>query len=68
MTTRYVAFITVPLSLGMMLVARPLILVIFGSKWEEAIPVLQAISIYSLMLSLAYNAGDVYKARRRPKC
>lgn len=67
MTMRYVALVTVPLSFGMMLVARPLILVVFGSKWVEAIPVLQAISIYSLMLSLAYNAGDVYKAQGRPE-
>jgi O-antigen/teichoic acid export membrane protein len=65
-TTRYVALVTVPLSLGMMLVAQPLILLVFGEKWQEAVPVLQAISIYSLMLSLAYNAGDVYKAQGRP--
>ncbi len=66
-TTRYVALVTVPLSLGMMLVARPLVLVVFSDKWIEAVPVLQAISIYSLMLSLAYNAGDVYKAQGRPE-
>ncbi len=66
-TTRYVALVTVPLSLGTLLVARPLILLVFGAKWEEAVPVLQAISIYSLMLSLAYNAGDAYKAQGRPE-
>jgi O-antigen/teichoic acid export membrane protein len=67
MTTRYVAFVTVPISLGMILVARPLILAVFGSKWGEAVPVLQAISVYSLMLSLAFNAGDFYKAQGRPE-
>jgi O-antigen/teichoic acid export membrane protein len=66
-TTRYVALVTVPLSLGMMLVARPLVLVVFSDKWIEAVPVLQAISVYSLMLSLAYNAGDAYKAQGRPE-
>lgn len=66
-TTRYVALITVPLSLGMLLVARPLILVVFGARWEEAVPVLQAIAIYAMMLSLAYNAGDAYKAQGHPE-
>jgi PST family polysaccharide transporter len=66
-TTRYVALVTVPLSLGMLLVAKPLILVTFSDKWIEAVPVLQAISVYSLMLSLAYNAGDAYKAQGRPE-
>lgn len=67
MTTRYVAFVTVPISLGMILVARPLVLTVFGQKWLEAVPVLQAISVYSLMLSLAFNAGDFYKAQGRPE-
>jgi O-antigen/teichoic acid export membrane protein len=61
-TARYVALITVPLGLGMALLARPFILAVFTDKWLEAIPVMQAISIYALVLSLGYNAGDVYKA------
>ncbi|HNT24286.1 MAG TPA: lipopolysaccharide biosynthesis protein [Anaerolineales bacterium] len=65
-TTRYVSLVTVPMGLGMALVARPLVLAFFTEKWIEAIPVMQAISIYSVMLSLAYNAGDVYKAQGRP--
>ncbi len=65
-TTRYVSLVTVPMGLGMALVARPLVLAFFTEKWVEAIPVMQAISIYSVMLSLAYNAGDVYKAQGRP--
>lgn len=61
-TARYVALITVPLGLGMALLARPFILAVFTDKWQDAIPVMQAISIYALVLSLGYNAGDVYKA------
>lgn len=65
-TARYVALITVPLGLGMALLAKPFILAVFTEKWIEAIPVMQAISIYALVLSLGYNAGDVYKARGVP--
>jgi O-antigen/teichoic acid export membrane protein len=66
LTTRYVALITVPLGLGIALLARPLVIATYTDKWLDAVPVMQAIAIYSIMLSLAYNAGDVYKAQGRP--
>jgi O-antigen/teichoic acid export membrane protein len=66
-TTRYVSLVTIPLSLGVMLIAQPLVMVVFGEKWNEAIPVLRAIAVYAMMLSLAYNAGDAYKAQGRPE-
>jgi O-antigen/teichoic acid export membrane protein len=65
-TAQYVALITVPVGLGMALLAKPFVLVLFGEKWIEVIPVMQAISIYTLLISLGYNAGDVYKAQGRP--
>ncbi|MCA9924242.1 MAG: lipopolysaccharide biosynthesis protein [Anaerolineales bacterium] len=66
MTMRYVSLVTVPLGLGMALVAEPFVLTFFTDKWAEAIPVMRAISIYALFFSLAYNAGSVYKAEGRP--
>ncbi len=64
--TRYLTLITVPLGVGVALVAEPLVLFVFTDKWADAIPVLRAISIYTLMISLSYNAGDIYKAEGRP--
>jgi O-antigen/teichoic acid export membrane protein len=63
---RYIALITIPLGLGLALVAQPMVLVLLTDKWIEAIPVLRAISIYSVLLSLGYSAGIVYKAQGRP--
>lgn len=65
-TARYVALVTVPIGLGMALLAEPFILALFGEKWLEAAPVLQGISLYALFISLGFNAGDVYKAQGRP--
>ena len=65
-TTRYVSMITVPIGLGLALVARPFVLVLFTDKWIDAVPVIQAISIYAMLQSLSYNAGDIYKAQGRP--
>ncbi|MDR3575819.1 MAG: lipopolysaccharide biosynthesis protein [Anaerolineaceae bacterium] len=63
---RYIALITIPLGLGLALVSKPMILALFTDKWIEAIPVLRAISIYAMLLSLGYSAGIVYKAQGRP--
>lgn len=67
LTTRYVSLVTLPLGIGLALVAKPFTLVVFTEKWQEAIPVLQALSVYSMLMSLAYNAGSAYKAEGRPQ-
>lgn len=67
MTTRYISLITVPMGLGLALVAKPFTEVVFSDKWVEAVPAIQGIAIYSMLLSLAYNAGGVYKASGRPQ-
>ena len=63
--SRYVALITVPLSLGIALVAEPFVLTLLSAKWIEVIPVMRLIAIYTLFLSLGFNVGDVYKARNQ---
>jgi len=63
MTMNYVALITVPIGLGLMLISKPFVLAVFTDKWIEAIPVMRAISLYALFLSLAYNASHAYKAQ-----
>ncbi len=66
-TTRINALIAVPLGVGLALVARPFVLTVFTDKWEEIVPVVQAISLYAVFLSLAFNAGSAYKAQGRPQ-
>ncbi|MGB0387046.1 MAG: lipopolysaccharide biosynthesis protein [Ardenticatenaceae bacterium] len=64
--TRYISLITIPLGLGMALVAEPFVLTVFTEKWLDAIPVMRAISIYALFTSLYYSAGDIYKVQGQP--
>jgi len=65
-TIRYIELISVPLCLGMFLVADPLIRVAFGSQWLEAIPVMRILTLFILVYSVGVNAGDVYKATGHP--
>ena len=67
MTTRYISLITVPLGLGLALVARPFTQIAFTDKWIEAVPAIQGIAVYAMLLSLSYNAGSAYKASGRPQ-
>lgn len=63
---RLVGIIVVPLGLGVALTADPFIRVFYGSKWEDAVPVMQVLALYMLVQSLSKPCGDVYKAMGRP--
>jgi lipopolysaccharide exporter len=64
-TTKYTAFITVAVGLGLSAIA-PEIVSIFGYKWEPAIPIARVLPLVAMTLTLAWNAGDVFKAIGRP--
>jgi PST family polysaccharide transporter len=63
---RWIALLTVPASLGLALVAEPLVVTIFGERWREAAPILQALALYTGLRALGAHAGDVLKATGRP--
>lgn len=64
-TLRYVSLVTIPVGSVIAALAGPFVLFIYGQEWVQAITVMQAITVYAVMLSLTYNAGDVYKAQGR---
>ncbi len=64
-TTRYVSLVTVPLGFGIMLVTEPFVLAFFTDKWVEAIPVMRLLALSSMIFSLSFHSGDVYKAQGR---
>lgn len=64
---QYVSLITVPMGIGIALMAEPIVLAFFTDKWIEAIPVIRAIAVYAMLLSLFRNAGSFYKAQGRPE-
>jgi O-antigen/teichoic acid export membrane protein len=65
-TLGYVFAITAPLSIGMALVAAPLVEALFGAKWLDAADVVPPIAIYTLLISVSFNVGDAFKALNRP--
>jgi O-antigen/teichoic acid export membrane protein len=65
-TMRYVELIIIPIALGMIITADPLIRIAFGEQWVEAVPIMQVLSTYALILSIGFHVGDIYKAIGRP--
>lgn len=65
-TTRYVSLITVPLGVGLALVARPFTLLVFTDKWIDLVPIIQALAIFSTINTLTYNIGTLFKAEGHP--
>ena len=63
---RLVELIAVPICLGLIIAAEPIVLVAFGDQWLDAIPVLRVLALYALVASVGYHVGDVYKAIGRP--
>jgi PST family polysaccharide transporter len=64
--TKYVQLLVTPICLGLIVAADPIIRLVFGLQWLEAIPLMQILSAYTLVLSIGYHVGDVYKAIGRP--
>jgi PST family polysaccharide transporter len=65
-TTRFTLMATLPMSVGLAIAADPIVRVMLGSEWLDAIPVLRLLAVFVLVASLLNADGDVYKAVGRP--
>ena len=64
---RYQSLYAVPVSAGLAVLAPPLIVVLFGSKWEEAGGVMSAVAVISGIVAIVFPLGDVFKAIGRQR-
>jgi O-antigen/teichoic acid export membrane protein len=65
-SVRIVELISVPICLGLLIAADPIVRVVFGEQWLDAIPLLRVLAIYAWVYSLGYHVGGFYKAIGRP--
>ncbi len=66
-TTRFVAMLSVPLSLAIVAFAEYFIYAAYGRKWAGAIVPIQILGVYGMLRSIAVNMGSVFKAAGKPK-
>jgi O-antigen/teichoic acid export membrane protein len=65
--TRYVSAVTVPASLGLFFLAKPIVLAFFGPKWIDATPILRMLALFVGVGSLSNHVGNILKATGRAK-
>jgi len=65
-TLRYVALLATPITVAMILFARPFVNMVYGATWAPAILPLQILAIYGLLRALAVNMGSVFRAAGKP--
>lgn len=64
-TSSMIGFITIPLMLGLMAIAYPLIISLFGDKWEPAIPVIIILAPIGLLQSISVPINTIFLAKAR---
>ncbi len=60
-----IAFLTFPMMLGMMVVARPFVEVVLGPKWLPAIPLIYLLAPLGMIQSILGTVGQIYLAKGR---
>lgn len=64
---RYQSLYSLPVAAGMAVLARPLVEVVFSSKWRDASGVLAAVSVLSGVSAATFALGDGFKALGRQR-
>ncbi|HEX9991111.1 MAG TPA: lipopolysaccharide biosynthesis protein [Chloroflexia bacterium] len=62
----YMLVIVAPLGFGLGAITPTLMHILFQSRWDPAIPVMQVLSIYMVLGAVSHWPGVVYKALGRP--
>lgn len=62
---RWVAVLAVPATVGLFMLAVPLVTTCFGPAWLPAVPILRALAVYAGIRALGSHTGDVLKATGR---
>jgi len=64
-STRTIAFVTFPMMIGLLVVAKPFILSVYGDKWREVIPILQIFCLTGMGQSVGTTIGWIYTSQGR---
>lgn len=59
---RYMLMVSVPITIGLCLLAEPVVLTVFGSQWVDSIAAMRVLTLFALAVTLAIPGGTVYKA------
>jgi O-antigen/teichoic acid export membrane protein len=61
------ALLSMPATIGIVLVAEPLVIALLGETWRPAIPALQILALNGLVRTFSATSGEVFQALHRPQ-
>jgi O-antigen/teichoic acid export membrane protein len=61
-----VALVLLPITLGLLIGARPIVLALLGSKWEAAVTPLRILAVWALVRSFVSPSSSVFDGRGKP--
>jgi O-antigen/teichoic acid export membrane protein len=59
---RYTLMVSLPLAVVMAILAEPMVLAVFGHKWEGAVGAMQVLTLFGFAVTVGIPAGTAYKA------
>ena len=59
----YLSFVNIPVYFLLAVLAKPIVLLMFGSKWIEAVPIIQILSVVFILRSIGNPAGSLLLSR-----
>lgn len=62
---RFTALLVLPAGVGLAILARPVIQVLFGDQWEAAVGVTPLLAAYAVLATLSIPAGTIFKVTGR---
>ena len=62
-----IAVLALPVSVTIIVCAEPIVLGLFGEKWQEAVGPLRILAVYGLVKSFSSPGGEVFKGAGRPE-
>lgn len=65
-TLGVVLALTAPIGIGLAAIAKPLLETMYGARYSDAASILVVLSLYTVVYSASFHAGDVLKAVGRP--
>jgi O-antigen/teichoic acid export membrane protein len=64
-SVRYATIVALPLAVGVAVLAEPIVLALFGERWEAAVDAMRVLCVYAFSVALGIPAGTAYKATGR---
>jgi PST family polysaccharide transporter len=65
LSLRYIAVLVLPMTVALVVLARPAVLTLFGEKFEDSVEVMRLLAVYAVLTAVSIPAGTIYKVTGR---